>query len=97
MVGQQQKQERRFVVSLKKKKTLLLSQVMVRFLLVLILGISIMSCSPLHQKVECVFSNQSEEGFVKVKLKLLSNYLMCQITSVTNQDRTLPIDTLTKD
>ena len=33
-----------------KEKDSLLSQVMVRFLLVLILGTSIMSCSPLHQK-----------------------------------------------
>ena len=97
MVEQLQKQEKKVVKSLRKKRAHLSLQVMALFLLVLILGILTMSCSPLHPKVECEFSNQSEEGFVKVKLKLLSNYLMCQITSVTNQDRTLPIDTLTKD
>ena len=69
MVKQQQKQERKFVKSLKKKKTLLLLQVMALFLLVLILGTLTMSCSPLHQKVECVFSNQSEEAFRQSETK----------------------------
>ena len=97
MVKQLQKQEKRFVKSLRKKRAHLSLQVMALFLLALILGTLTMSCSLLPPRVECEFSNQSEEGFVNLKLKLLSNYLMCQITSPTSQDKTSPTDTLTKD
>ena len=52
MVEQQLKREKRLGVSLKKKKTLLSLRVMVHFLLVLTLGISTTSCSPLLQKAK---------------------------------------------
>ena len=97
MVEQLQKQEKRFVKSLRKKKTLSLLQVMAHFLLVLILGTSIISCSPLPLSLGCEFSNRLVEDSDKLKIKLWSDYLMCRITSAINPDKTLPTDTLQKD
>ena len=94
MVEQPQKQEKGYVQLFKKKKIHSLSQVMAPFLLVLILGTLTMSCSLVPPRVECGFSNQSEEDLGKLKIKLWSDYLMCRIISATNQDKILPIDIL---
>src|SRR6056300_208543 len=87
MVEQLQKLGREFVQLQKKKKMQSLWHLMVHFLLVLILGLSTISCSPVLPKVGCEFSNQLVEDSDKLKIKLWSGYLMCQITSPISQDK----------
>ena len=97
MVEQQQKQEKRFVQSQRKKQMQLSLHHMVRSLLVLTLGLSIISCSHLHQKVEYECFNLSVEDYDKVMISPELSSLMCQITLPINLDPTLHIDTLHND
>ena len=97
MVGQRLKQEKKLGVSLKKKKTLLSLQVMVRFLLVLTLGISTTSCSHLLQKAKSGSCSRLGVDLERWRINQLFACLILPTTPRTNRDKTSHIDTLQKD